>query len=127
MTGWRKRQIQEKQEELMTFQGWWEQLTKAERKMIGETNAQFVWEECQKYTLMTIEDACKAQVAYDQGFKDARERQIAHMDVHSHPAEFAHLTRNDTIEEVAKVVEKVMIKRGDTGHDIARLVRSMKR
>jgi hypothetical protein len=49
------------------------------------------------------------------------------MDVHSHPAEFAHLTRNDTIEEVAKVVEKVMIKRGDTGHDIARLVRSMKR
>ena len=35
--------------------------------------------------------------------------------------------RNDTIEEVAKVVEKVMIKRGDTGHDIARLVRSMKK
>ena len=49
------------------------------------------------------------------------------MDVHSHPAEFVHLHRNDTIEEVAKVVEKVMIKRGDTGHDIARLVRSMKR
>jgi len=122
----------------MTFQGWWGQLTKAERKMMGETNAQFVWEECQKYTLMTIEDACKAQVAYDEGFKQGRERyevkidraetpEVAHMDVHSHPAEFAHLTRNDTIEEVAKVVEKVMMKRGDTGHDIARLVRSMKR
>jgi len=35
--------------------------------------------------------------------------------------------RNFALEEVAKVVEKVMIKRGDTGHDIARLVRSMKR
>jgi hypothetical protein len=56
-----------------------------------------------------------------------RKRQVAHMDMHSHPAEFVHLHRNDTIEEVAKVVEKVMIKRGDTGHDIARLVRSMKR
>ena len=56
-----------------------------------------------------------------------RKKQIAHMDMHSHPAEFVHLHRNDTIEEVAKVVEKVMIKRGDTGHDIARLVRSMKR
>ena len=111
----------------MIFEEWWDQLTKVEHRRIGASNARFVWEECQKYTLMTIEDACKAQVAYDQGFKDARERQIAHMDVHSHPAEFAHLTRNDTIEEVAKVVEKVMIKRGDTGHDIARLVRSMKR
>jgi hypothetical protein len=63
----------------MTFQFWWEQLTKAERKMIGETNAQFVWEECQKYTLMTIEDACKAQVAYDQGMKDGRERYEVHV------------------------------------------------
>jgi hypothetical protein len=58
----------------MTFTEWWEQLTKAERKVIGEQNAKFVWEECQKYTLMTIEDACKAQVAYDQGVKDGRER-----------------------------------------------------
>ena len=58
----------------MTFTEWWEQLTKAERKVIGESNAKFVWEECQKYTLMTIEEACKAQVAYDQGFQDARER-----------------------------------------------------
>lgn len=58
----------------MTFTEWWEQLTKAERKVIGEQNAKYVWEECQKYTLMTIEEACKAQVAYDQGFKDGRER-----------------------------------------------------
>lgn len=58
----------------MVFQEWWDQLTKAERKVIGEQNAKYVWEECQKYTLMTIEEACKAQVAYDQGFKDGRER-----------------------------------------------------
>jgi hypothetical protein len=58
----------------MTFTEWWEQLTKAERKVIGESNAKFVWEECQKYTLMTIEEACKAQVAYDQGFKDGQAR-----------------------------------------------------
>ena len=53
--------------------------------------------------------------------------QVAHMDVHSHPAEFVHLHRNDTIEEVAKVVEKVMMKSYDTAQDIARLIRSMKR
>lgn len=58
----------------MTFNEWWEQLTKAERKVIGESNAKYVWEECQKYTLMTIEEACKAQVAYDQGFKDGQDR-----------------------------------------------------
>jgi hypothetical protein len=77
------------------------------------------------------EDEAFEQLSLKQGSWEHtsgnRKRQIAHMDVHSHPAEFAHLTRNDTIEEVAKVVEKVMIKRGDTGHDIARLVRSMKR
>jgi hypothetical protein len=56
----------------MTFQDWWEQLTKAERKTLGENNAKYVWEECQKYTLMTIEDACKAQVAYDEGFKQGQ-------------------------------------------------------
>lgn len=54
----------------MTFTEWWEQLTKAERKVIGESNAKYVWEECQKYTLMTIEEACKAQVAYDEGFRE---------------------------------------------------------
>ena len=44
----------------MTFTDWWNQLTQAERKVIGESNAKFVWEECQKYTLMTIEDASHA-------------------------------------------------------------------
>ena len=77
------------------------------------------------------EDEAFEQLALKQGQWEHtsgwRKKQIAHMDVHSHPAEFVHLYRNDTIEEVAKVVEKVMIKRGDTGHDIARLVRSMKR
>ena len=63
----------------MTFTDWWNQLTQAERKVIGEGNARFVWEECQKYTLMTIEEACKAQVAYDQGFKDGRERYEVHI------------------------------------------------
>lgn len=63
----------------MTFTEWWDQLTQAERKVIGEGNARFVWEECQKYTLMTIEEACKAQVAYDQGFKDGRERYEVHI------------------------------------------------
>ena len=57
----------------MTFTEWWSQLTKAEQKVIGEQNAKYVWEECQKYTLMTIEDACKAQVAYDEGFKQGRQ------------------------------------------------------
>ena len=65
----------------MTFQSWWEQLTKAERKMIGETNAQFVWEECQKHTLMTIEDACKAQVAYDQGHTQGYDQARKHYEV----------------------------------------------
>ncbi len=63
----------------MTFTEWWEKLTKAERKVIGEQNAKFVWEECQKYTLMTIEEACKAQVAYDEGFKQGRERYELHI------------------------------------------------
>ena len=80
------------------------------------------------------EDEAFEQLALKQGqwhhisgWRKRQIEQVAHMDVHSHPAEFLHLHRNDTIEEVAKVVEKVMIKRGDTGHDIARLVRSMKR
>jgi hypothetical protein len=80
---------------------------------------------------MNEEDEAFEQLALKQGQWEHtsgwRKRQIAHMDVHSHPAEFVHLHRNDTIEEVAKVVEKVMMKRGDTGHDIARLIRSMKR
>ena len=63
----------------MNFTEWWSQLTNAEQKVIGETNAKFVWEECQKYTLMTIEDACKAQVAYDQGMKDGRASYEVHV------------------------------------------------
>jgi hypothetical protein len=63
----------------MNFTQWWSQLTDAEQRVISETNARFVWEECQKYTLMTIEDACKAQVAYDQGMKDGRERFEVHV------------------------------------------------
>jgi hypothetical protein len=63
----------------MLFEEWWDQLTKAEHKRIGEFNARVVWQECQKYTLMTIEDACKAQVAYDQGFNDGRERFEVHI------------------------------------------------
>lgn len=51
----------------MNFPEWWSQLTKPEQRAIGENNALFVWQECQKHTLMTIEEACKAQVAYDQG------------------------------------------------------------
>jgi hypothetical protein len=54
----------------MNFQEWWQQMTPAEQRVLSENNAKFVWEECQKHTLMTIEDACKAQVAYDEGLKE---------------------------------------------------------
>ena len=63
----------------MIFEEWWDQLTKVEHRRIGASNARFVWAECQKYTLMTIEDACKAQVAYDQGMRDGRERFEVHI------------------------------------------------
>ena len=80
---------------------------------------------------MTEEDEAFEQLSLKQGSWEHtsgwRKRQVAHMDVHSHPAEFAHLHRNDTIEEVAKVVEKVMMKSYDTAQDIARLIRSMKK
>ncbi len=33
----------------MTFNEWWDGLTKGERKVIGEGNARFVWEECEKH------------------------------------------------------------------------------
>ena len=65
----------------MSFNEWWDQLTKAERKVLGEQTAKYVWEECQKHTLMTIEDACKAQVAYDQGVKDGYSRGRKHYEV----------------------------------------------
>lgn len=54
----------------MTFNEWWQQMTSAEQRLLGENNARYVWEECQKHTLMTIEDACKAQAAYDEGLKE---------------------------------------------------------
>jgi len=80
---------------------------------------------------MNEEDEAFEELALKQGQwhheSGWRKKQIAHMDVHSHPAEFVHLHRNDTLEEVAKVVEKVMMKSYDTPQDIARLIRSMKR
>ena len=80
---------------------------------------------------MNEEDEAFEQLTLKQGqwhhISGWRKRQIAHMDMHSHPAEFVHLHRNDTIEEVAKVVEKVMMKPTTTPQDIARLVRSMKK
>jgi len=58
-----------------------------------------------------------------------RKKQIAHMDMHSHPAEFVHLHRNDTIEEVAKELETKFT--GPFGRDtvqsFATFVRSMKK
>ena len=55
------------------------------------------------------EDEAFEQLALKQGQWEHtsgwRKKQIAHMDVHSHPAEFVHLHRNDTIEEVAKHLE----------------------
>jgi hypothetical protein len=58
-----------------------------------------------------------------------RKRQIAHMDVHSHPAEFAHLLRNDAIEEVARELETKFTKPfgRDTVQSFAQYVRGMKR
>ena len=60
----------------MTFTDWWQQMTPAEQRTLGENNARFVWEECQKHTLMTIEDACKAQVAYEEGRKEGHKQGV---------------------------------------------------
>lgn len=58
-----------------------------------------------------------------------RKKQIAHMDMHSHPAEFVHLHRNDTIEEVAQHLETKFT--GPFGRDtvqsFAQYIRGMKR
>jgi hypothetical protein len=58
-----------------------------------------------------------------------RKKQIAHMDVHSHPAEFVHLHRNDTLEEVAVELETKFTQPfgRDTVQSFAAFVRSMKR
>jgi hypothetical protein len=58
-----------------------------------------------------------------------RKKQIAHMDMHSHPAEFVHLHRNDTLEEVAVELEtKFTLPFGrDTVQSFAQYIRGMKR
>ena len=58
-----------------------------------------------------------------------RKKQIAHMDVHSHPAEFVHLHRNDTLEEVAVELEtKFTLPFGrDTVQSFVAYIRGMKR
>jgi len=57
-----------------------------------------------------------------------RKKQIAHMDMHSHPAEFVHLHRNDTLEEVAREIEQFAGPFGrDTVQSFAALVRGMKK
>ena len=58
-----------------------------------------------------------------------RKRQIAHMDVHSHPAEFVHLHRNDTLEEVAVELEtKFTLPFGrDTVQSFVAYIRGMKK
>ena len=57
-----------------------------------------------------------------------RKKQIAHMDMHSHPAEFVHLHRNDTLEEVAREIEQFAGPFGrDTVQSFAAYVRGMKK
>lgn len=57
-----------------------------------------------------------------------RKKQIAHMDMHSHPAEFVHLHRNNTLEEVAREIEQFAGPFGrDTVQSFAAYVRNMKK
>jgi hypothetical protein len=81
---------------------------------------------------MEPEDEAFEQLALKQGhWQDIggwRKKQIAHMDVHSHPAEFVHLHRNDTLEEVAREIEQFAGPFGrDTVQSFAALVRGMKK
>jgi hypothetical protein len=81
---------------------------------------------------MTEEDEAFEQMALKQGHWQHpggnRKRQIAHMDMHSHPAEFVHLHRNDTLEEVAREIEQFAGPFGrDTVQSFAAFVRSMKK
>jgi len=61
--------------------------------------------------LMTEEDEAFEELAKrqgDWGLQGSRKHQIAkiaHEDVHTHPAEFAYLIRNDVIEEIAQHLE----------------------
>jgi hypothetical protein len=81
---------------------------------------------------MEPEDEAFEQLALKQGhwhhISGWRKKQIAHMDVHSHPAEFVHLHRNDTLEEVAREIEQFAGPFGrDTVQSFAALVRGMKK
>jgi len=81
---------------------------------------------------MTDEDEAFEEMALKQGHwqhtSGNRKRQIAHMDVHSHPAEFVHLHRNDVIEEVAQNIEKCTLAFGkDTIQSFTAYVRGMKK
>ena len=89
---------------------------------------------CEKWGKeMTEEDEAFEQLTLKQGqwhhTSGNRKRQIAHMDMHSHPAEFVHLHRNDTLEEVAVELEtKFTMPFGrDTVQSFATFVRSMKK
>ena len=82
---------------------------------------------------MNEEDEAFEELALKQGHwvhtSGNRKRQIAHMDVHSHPAEFVHLHRNDTLEDVAVELETKFT--GPFGRDTVQsftaFIRSMKR
>jgi hypothetical protein len=81
---------------------------------------------------MNDEDEAFEQLALKQGqwqhTSGWRKKQIAHMDMHSHPAEFVHLHRNDTLEEVAREIEQFAGPFGrDTVQSFAALVRGMKK
>ena len=82
---------------------------------------------------MNEEDEAFEELALKQGHwvhtSGNRKRQIAHMDVHSHPAEFVHLHRNDTLEDVAVELETKFT--GPFGRDTVQsftaFIRSMKK
>ena len=81
---------------------------------------------------MTDEDEAFEEMALKQGHwqhtSGNRKRQIAHMDMHSHPAEFVHLHRNDVLEEVAQELDKFTGPFGrDTVQSFAAFVRGMKK
>jgi hypothetical protein len=53
-----------------------------------------------------FEDLAKRQGYWNmQGSRKHQIAKIAHEDVQTHPAEFAHLIRNDVIEEIAQHLE----------------------
>ena len=81
---------------------------------------------------MNEEEEAFEQLALKQGSwqhtSGWRKKQIAHMDMHSHPAEFVHLHRNDTLEEVAREIEQFAGPFGrDTVQSFAAFVRNMKK